>query len=265
MAREYAPQEKKQPELQQTTGLFPELHKQTAPMDWRQEESEKVTQAEPRQRQKAGFCQKNFARIPLGRYKNEPWPKLPAIARKSGVIQGKMPPQRELRVQPPLQRQQLQRKNRMGLPGGLKAGLENLSGYSMDGVRVHYNSPKPVQVNALAYTQGQNIYVGPGQEKHLPHEGWHVVQQMQGRVKPTIKIQGKGVNDDVRLEKEADLMGGKALQTDGAVSPQAKSRANEGAELQPLINSRRLPAIQRAIGLEAEMGRGVASKTGKKL
>lgn len=35
------------------------------------------------------------------------------------------------------------------------------------------------------YSQGTDIHIGPGQEKHLPHEAWHVVQQKQGRVKPT--------------------------------------------------------------------------------
>jgi hypothetical protein len=67
--------------------------------------------------------------------------------------------------------------NNAGLPDNLKAGIENLSGMSMDGVKVHYNSGKPAQLNALAYAQGQDIHVGPGQEKHLPHEAWHVVQQ----------------------------------------------------------------------------------------
>jgi hypothetical protein len=99
--------------------------------------------------------------------------------------------------------------NRTGLPDNLKTGVENLSGYSMDDVRVHYNSPKPAQLQALAYTQGTDIHVAPGQEKHLPHEAWHVVQQMQGRVQPTVQLQGVNVNDDEGLEKEADVMGGK--------------------------------------------------------
>jgi hypothetical protein len=101
--------------------------------------------------------------------------------------------------------------NRTGLPDNLKTGVENLSGYSMDDVRVHYNSPKPAQLQALAYTQGTDIHVAPGQEKHLPHEAWHVVQQMQGKVQPTVQLQGVNVNDDAGLEKEADVMGGKAI------------------------------------------------------
>ena len=45
----------------------------------------------------------------------------------------------------------------------------------MDDVNVHYNSNKPAQLQAHAYAQGTDIHLGPGQEKHLPHEAWHVV------------------------------------------------------------------------------------------
>ena len=38
------------------------------------------------------------------------------------------------------------------------------------------------------------------------------MQQMQGRVKPTIQAKGKSINDDAALEREADVMGAKALQ-----------------------------------------------------
>ncbi|WP_197714561.1 eCIS core domain-containing protein [Nitrosomonas supralitoralis] len=80
------------------------------------------------------------------------------------------------------QRQQpIQKKeNNTGLPDNLKSGIENLSGYSMDDVKVHRNSDKPDQLQAHAYAQGTDIHLGPGQEKHLPHEAWHVVQQKQG-------------------------------------------------------------------------------------
>ncbi len=104
------------------------------------------------------------------------------------------------------------RPNNTGLPDNLKSGIENLSGMSMDHVRVHYNSDKPAQLQAHAYAQGGEIHVAPGQEKHLPHEAWHVVQQAQGRVKPTMQMKGDvQINDDVGLEAEADLMGGRAM------------------------------------------------------
>lgn len=100
--------------------------------------------------------------------------------------------------------------NNTGLPDNLKAGVESLSGYSMDDVKVHYNSSQPATVQALAYTQGTDIHVAPGQEQHLAHEAWHVAQQMAGRVAPTTEIGGMPVNDNAGLEHEADVMGAKA-------------------------------------------------------
>lgn len=103
-------------------------------------------------------------------------------------------------------------ENNTGLPDQLKAGVENLSGLAMDDVNVHYNSSKPAQLSALAYTQGSEIHVAPGQEKHLAHEAWHVAQQKQDRVRPTMQAKGVAINDDQGLEREADQMGQKAAQ-----------------------------------------------------
>lgn len=108
--------------------------------------------------------------------------------------------------------QHKEKQNNTGLPDNLKKGIENLSGYSMNDVKVHYNSDKPSQLQALAYTQGTDIHVAPRQEQYLPHEAWHVVQQKQGRVQPTVQLQGINVNDNEGLEEEADKMGGKAIQ-----------------------------------------------------
>jgi hypothetical protein len=114
------------------------------------------------------------------------------------------------------------KENNTGLPDNLKSGVENLSGYSLDDVKVHYNSDKPAHLQAHAYAQGSDIHVASGQEKHLAHEAWHVVQQKQGRVKPTLQMKGETpINDDTGLEKEADLMGAKALQMKTADSPQS--------------------------------------------
>jgi hypothetical protein len=116
----------------------------------------------------------------------------------------------------------VQRKeNKTGMPDGLKSGIESLSGMAMDDVKVHYNSDKPADMQAHAYAQGSDIHLAPGQEQHLPHEAWHVVQQRQGRVQPTTQVGGAAVNDDAGLEGEADRMGSKALQmkADDAPAP----------------------------------------------
>ncbi|WP_083330544.1 MULTISPECIES: DUF4157 domain-containing protein [Pseudoalteromonas] len=107
---------------------------------------------------------------------------------------------------------QRQKRNTTGLPDNLKSGMESLSGMSLDHVKVHYNSSKPAMVQAHAYAQGSDIHLAPGQSHHLPHELGHVVQQAQGRVKPTTQVNGMNVNDNAALEHEATVMGNKALQ-----------------------------------------------------
>lgn len=103
--------------------------------------------------------------------------------------------------------------NNTALSNNLKAVIEHRSGVSMDDVRLFYNSAQPAQFNALAYERGPEINVASGQEHHLPHEAWHVVQQAQDRVKSTIQMhEAIPVNDDPNLEHKADVMEGKALQ-----------------------------------------------------
>ena len=103
--------------------------------------------------------------------------------------------------------------NHTGLPDQMKTNLESMSGFDMSDVRVHRNASEPAQVGALAYTQGTNIYLGPGQEQHLGHEAWHSVQQKQGRVEVNTQFKGMDGNDDQELEKEADVMGAKVMCT----------------------------------------------------
>ena len=142
----------------------------------------------------------------------------PATDRTPELVQAPAP--RRARSTPP---------NNTGLPDGLKSGIEALSGISMDNVKVHYNSSQPAQLNALAYAQGRDIHVAPGQKRCLPHEAWHLVQQAQGRVKPTMQMKGGvPVNDDEGLEQEADVMGAKAL----ANAAEVQGAPQEQAHLQ---------------------------------
>jgi len=102
--------------------------------------------------------------------------------------------------------------NKTGIPSQMKSQFENYSGYSFDDVKVYYGSGKPKEMQALAYTQGNNVYIGPGQEQHLAHELGHVVQQKQGIVKATEMVKGIAVNTDLGLEKNADYIAANALQ-----------------------------------------------------
>lgn len=93
-----------------------------------------------------------------------------------------------------------------GIPVQVQENFENYSGLSFDDVRVHYNSDKPAQLQSLAYTQGSEVHIAPGQEKHLKHELGHVVQQKQGLVSPTSEINGQRINESPVLERGADLI-----------------------------------------------------------
>ncbi len=129
-----------------------------------------------------------------------------------------------------------------GLPHQLQQGVEALSGMSMAGTSVHYNSPAPAQIGALAYARGNQIHLGPGQELHLPHEAWHVVQQKQGRVKPTLQAKGLALNDDQALETEADIMGHRAAQL--------KTIGNLLSTASTLPISQPTNVVQRMVGFE---------------
>ncbi|MES2003474.1 MAG: DUF4157 domain-containing protein [Bacteroidota bacterium] len=134
-----------------------------------------------------------------------------------------------------------------GMPGNLKAGIENLSGIDLSDVKVHYNSAKPAQLQAHAFAQGSDIHIAPSQEKHLPHEAWHVVQQKQGRVKPTLQLKdGTSVNDDPALENEADV--------NSAEMTQFKPKENSNhIQKKQVIPTPFRPPVQRRIGIEAEL------------
>jgi hypothetical protein len=98
---------------------------------------------------------------------------------------------------------------------------------------VHRNSSEPAKLDALAFARGTDIHLGPGQEEHLPHEAWHVVQQKQGRVRATRQMKGFGLNEDSGLEAEADRMAA-SLQAGAAaaVGVAEAAGAPEGSILQ---------------------------------
>ena len=159
--------------------------------------------------------------------------------------------------------------NHTGMPDSLKAGIESLSGMDMSQVRVHRGSDKPAQLNALAYAQGNDIHLGPGQERHLPHEAWHVVQQRQGRVKPTMQMAGANVNTEAGLEREADRMGAQATAGDAVVArdhPATSGAASLQAKAQPVTRAYGDEIVQRQIGAGETLlyGRLVVDRLGRK-
>jgi hypothetical protein len=157
-------------------------------------------------------------------------------------------------------------ENRTGLPDNLKSGIENLSGYSMDDVTVHYNSPEPAQLQAHAYAQGADIHLAPGQEQHLPHEAWHVVQQKQGRVQPTQQLKGKvNINDDTGLEKEADVMGKKAMRLKVNNASENTENIPLGNSIQRKASSKNKSIIQRKVLIQGVSVEKILKNKGLKL
>jgi hypothetical protein len=162
----------------------------------------------------------------------------------TSIVQKMSSPQDEV-LQPKAATSVYQQENNTGLPDSLKAGAENLASLSLDDVHVHYNSSRPAAMQALAYAQGTEIHVGPGQEKHLSHEVWHVVQQKQGRVEPTSQARGVQINDNDLLEQEADIMGTRAISAvstsqllDWITSPTKQSTATQtqqNTSFQPIV------------------------------
>lgn len=139
--------------------------------------------------------------------------------------------------------------NRTGLPDRLKAGVEALAGRSMDDVRVHFSSPEPSKINAHAFTRGTDIHVAPGQERHLPHEAWHVVQQAEARVRPTTTVAGIDVNDDAELEREADARGAASAALGTNLSAGNASNGTAKPGLDPARHNPAQACVQRVIAI----------------
>ena len=133
----------------------------------------------------------------------------------------------------------LSEKDKTGIPAQMKAKFERSSGFSFDDVRVHYNSEKPAQLHAHAYTQGSEVYVAPGQEKHLPHELGHVVQQKSNAVKPTGEIGGMPLNDDETMESGADKL---AEEAENSEEAPLQAKAKDGGVVQREASSESKPA-----------------------
>ncbi len=173
-----------------------------------------------------------------------------------GSIQAKQRPiqakQKSVQAkQRPIQAKQqiVQRNTESTGPGGgnineaqVKANVSALMGTDVSNAQVNYNSSKPAQLQAEATAQGNQVDLAPGKEQHLGHELTHVAQQKQGRVKPTIQANnGVGINDDPKLEKEADDIGAQAqsssmkapVQQKANSSGQTLNNANQPAQLFP--------------------------------
>lgn len=103
------------------------------------------------------------------------------------------------------------------IPTPVRSKMERSFNASFADVRIHEGS-HAATLGAIAYTQGNHIHFAPGRfnpetssgQALLGHELAHVVQQRQGRVRPTGQVNGLPLNDNPALEQEADRLGLKA-------------------------------------------------------
>lgn len=128
----------------------------------------------------------------------------------------RMPDEEELQLkaEAPVQRKSTP-ANKM--PEDVQAKMETAMNTDFSDVNIHVGS-QASDVGALAYAQGNDIHFAQGKfdphsqsgQELLGHELAHVVQQRQGRVQPTTEVGGLPVNDDPKLEQEADNLGRQA-------------------------------------------------------
>lgn len=132
-----------------------------------------------------------------------------ASANKSNLVV-----QPKLTVNTPIQKKQ---ENGGNLPDDIQMKMENSFGVDFSNVKVHQSSMSAKDLDAVAYTQGNEIHFAPGYDpysskgqEYLGHELSHVVQQNAGIVGTTHQELGFNVNADMGFERQADSAGKKA-------------------------------------------------------
>ena len=145
----------------------------------------------------------------------------------------------------------VQKKESGNLPGDLQQKMQSSFNEDFSNVTVHQNSQKSVQLNALAFAQGNDIHFAPGQynpqslkgQELIGHELAHVQQQRQGRVAPTIQSKGLDVNTEPELEQEADHLGQVAASATDVTEYVAEKNNSDFAGSNPVQLSRSYPYV----------------------
>lgn len=165
------------------------------------------------------------------------------LQRREAIAGGKASPDLESTIN-------LARGRGQPLDAGLQQSMGQTMGADFSGVRVHTDTQSNQlnqSIQAKAFTTGQDVFFRQGEynpesrsgQALIAHELTHVVQQKQGRVQPTSSVNEANVNNNPSLEKEADVMGSKAAQTQ-FIQPKSKKATSLG-----IVQN--LPIIQRVL------------------
>lgn len=131
----------------------------------------------------------------------------------------------------------VQMKRNSFLPEDFQAKMEYSFGEDFSDVEIHEHSKDAKDLNARAYTQGNQIHFRTGEfspqtqkgQELISHELSHVVQQRRGLVKQTHREIGFNVNSEKRLEQLADAEGQKALSGEKVSDGKAGSNSNKNS------------------------------------
>ena len=142
------------------------------------------------------------------------------------------------------------------LPEETQIKMESAFGEDFSNVEINKNSKNANDLGALAFTQGENIHFATGQfnpqsksgQELIGHELTHVVQQRHGRVAQTAQLKGLSVNQDKRLENEADVLGKKASQAKSAVNDNLTPKQANSIPGENGVTQFALPAVIAAMG-----------------
>jgi hypothetical protein len=123
--------------------------------------------------------------------------------------------------------------------------MESAFGEDFSDVKIHTNSQQAEELNALAFSQGDDIHFAPGEfsaetEKGrnlIGHEFAHIVQQRAGLVTPTfVAANGIAINNNSKLENDADIIGNKAVNGNPSIS-----HKTDGSSISKVIQMQQNP------------------------
>jgi hypothetical protein len=160
--------------------------------------------------------------------------------------------------------------NKTGLPDELKEKMEQLHQFDLSKVRVHYNSDKPDLIGAVAYAEGWDIYIAPGEEHALEHELAHVIDQLKGLAKETTEIGGQAIDGRTQMEERADKGAVEAKKDENSTNQQQNDlmQKEPTAVVQPMLGFGKLKepegygAVVLSAGLNGiNLGKAWSKKT----
>ena len=160
------------------------------------------------------------------------------------------------------------------LTKNIREPMEQGFGADFSRVKVHTDTQSDQlnrAIQAKAFTTGQDVFFRQGEynpgsrggQELIAHELTHVVQQNGGAVQPTMQMKEKvNVNDDVGMEREADVMGANAMQIKEKHSEEIVQKRSQKGESG--FGSASGGVVQRMIAVAIDDNQFISTKINKK-